>query len=114
VSNKSAAACWLSGTVGLTIIDADQRPITTPVNLPTHTIPVELKPGGSAAATFVYGSARNPPPGQASCAPMMAVFRIVIAESDYSPVVPGWHVAQCPGDVFSVSELVAGTTAPII
>lgn len=112
LNNKSTSACWLSGVVGMTIIAADQTPINTPIRLPTDTVRVELEPGGSAAALADFGSDHNPPPGQTSCSPTMAVFRIVIAESGYSPEVPGWHIPHCPADTITISALVAGTTAP--
>jgi hypothetical protein len=112
LSNKSTSDCWLSGPLGLIIIDPDQRPITTPINLSTSTVRVVLKPGGSAAASMTFSSDRNPPPGRTTCSPMMAVFRIVIPEGTYGLTVPGWHLPQCPADVITIGDLVAGTTAP--
>jgi hypothetical protein len=122
LTNTSSTDCRITGSVGLIILDADQRPVPIPINVfpgnpgavPGPAVEVMLRPGGSAAEGAVYNSDGNPPPGQASCSPTETTYKVVPPDAIGSRglPVPGWNRAFCPADTITLSNVTAGTYFP--
>jgi hypothetical protein len=120
LTNHSSQTCWVMGSVTVRLLDPSHTPVpltpqVTPGNPGTFPGPpslVTLEPGGSAAETVDYGSDYNPAPGKTQCQPVEAYISITVpgaSDSTTLRYLRGSDARECPHDVMSLTNLVAGS-----
>jgi hypothetical protein len=116
LTDKSASACTVTGSVDLAVTDAAHQPIAVPIShFPgggATPVTFTVRPGASAAQTLAYSSDGNPAPGQTVCAPPIAFFDITVPGAKTAVPVPVAGRNFCPRDSITISALIPGGYSP--